>query len=149
MRFGLFYQLRFPEPWSSEKEQKCLWEAIEQITYAEEMGFEGLWLTEHHFAPAWSTASAPEVVLTAISQRTSKMRLGFAVVLSPIHHPLHIAAKAATLDLLSNGRVDLGVGRASTPHQLTPFGVNLEDTRGMTDEAPRDFSRHLWSAMSL
>ena len=149
MRFGLFYQLRFPEPWSSEKEQRCLWEAIEQITYAEEMGFEGLWLTEHHFVPAWSAASAPEVMLTAISQRTSRMRLGFAVVLSPIHHPLHIAVKAATLDLLSNGRVDLGMGRASTPYQLTPFGVNLADTRGMTDEAltmiPRMWTEEVFS----
>ena len=135
MRFGLFYTLRFPEPWSREGEYKCLWEIIEQITYAEEMGFEGLWLTEHHFIPAWSMCAAPEVILSAVSQRTSKIRLGIAVVMSPLHHPLHTAVKAATLDLRSNGRVDLGLGRSSGPYQLRPFGVRLEDTREMTNEA--------------
>lgn len=134
MKFGMFYNLRFPGPWSSEREFEFLWQVLEQITYAEEMGIEGLWLTEHHFEKGL-VASAPETVLSAISQRTSKMRLGFAVVLSPIHHPLHVAAKVATLDLLSNGRVDLGIGRASSPHQLAPFGVALEDTRGMMNEA--------------
>ena len=148
MKFGLFYNLRFPEPWSSEREYEFLWQVLEQITYAEEMGFEGLWLTEHHFERGL-VASAPEVILSAISQRTSKMRLGFAVVLSPIHHPLHVAAKVATLDLLSNGRVDLGIGRASSPHQLAPFGVELEDTRGMMNEAlgmiPRMWTEEVFS----
>jgi len=110
MRFGLFHLLRFPEPWSAEKEHKCRWECLEQYTYAEEMGFSTLWLTEHHFIPAWSMAGAPEVLLSAISQRTSKIRLGIAVVMSPIHHPLHTVVKIATLDLLSHGRVDLGLG---------------------------------------
>ena len=148
MKFGLFYNLRFPEPYSSEREYEFLWQVLEQVSYAEEMGFEGLWLTEHHFERGL-VASAPEVILSAISQRTSKMRLGFAVVLSPIHHPLHVAAKVATLDLLSNGRVDLGIGRASTPHQLAPFGVELEDTRGMMFEAlsmiPRMWTEDVFS----
>ena len=149
MRFGLFYTLRFPEPWSQEGEYKCLWETVEQVTYAEEMGFEGLWLTEHHFIPSWSMCAAPEVILGAISQRTSKMRLGIAVVMSPIHHPLHTAVKIATLDLLSNGRADLGVGRSTTPLQLSPFGVKLEDTRDMVDETlsiiPRMWTEEVFS----
>ena len=149
MKFGLFYSLHFPEPWSPEGEYKCLWDAMDEITYAEELGFESLWLAEHHFAPAWSTASAPDVVLGAISQRTSKMRLGFAVVLSPIHHPLHIAASVATLDILSNGRVDLGIGRSSAPRQLIPFGVDLRDVKGMTEEAlsiiPRMWTEEVFS----
>jgi alkanesulfonate monooxygenase SsuD/methylene tetrahydromethanopterin reductase-like flavin-dependent oxidoreductase (luciferase family) len=149
MRFGLFHLLRFPEPWSAEKEHQCLWECLEQYTYAEEMGFSTLWLTEHHFIPAWSMASAPEVLLSAISQRTSTMRLGIAVVMSPIHHPLHTAVKIATLDLLSHGRVDLGLGRSTTPLQLAPFGVPMEDTRGMMDEAlsilPRIWTEEVFS----
>ena len=148
MKFGMFYNLRFPAPWSSEREYEFLWQVIEQITYAKEMGIEGLWLTEHHFEKGL-IASAPEVILSAVSQRTTKMRLGFAVVLSPIHHPLHVAAKVATLDLLSNGRVDLGIGRASSPHQLAPFGVELEDTRGMMNEAismlPRMWTEDVFS----
>lgn len=92
------------------------------------MGFERLWLTEHHFIPSWSMCASPEVILAAISQRTSQIRLGIAVVMSPIHHPLNTAVKTATLDLLSDGRIDLGVGRSTTPLQLKPFGVKLEDT---------------------
>jgi alkanesulfonate monooxygenase SsuD/methylene tetrahydromethanopterin reductase-like flavin-dependent oxidoreductase (luciferase family) len=149
MRFGLFHLLRFPEPWSAEKEQKCLWESIEQFTYAEEMGFSTLWLTEHHFIPAWSMASAPDVLLSAISQRTSRMRLGIAVVMSPIHHPLNTAVRMATLDLLSHGRVDLGLGRSTTPLQLDPFGVKMQDTRGMMEEAlaiiPRVWTEEVFS----
>src|SRR4029453_19501141 len=122
-------------PRSGEEEEKCLLECIEQYTYAEEIGFSTLWLTEHHFIPAWSMASAPEVLLSAISQRTSTMRLGIAVVMSPIHHPLHTAVKIATLDLMMHSRRDVGLGRSTTPLQLAPFGVNMEDTRGMMDEA--------------
>ena len=135
MRFGLFHLLRCPEPWSAEQEHTCLWEGIQQSTYAEERGFSTLWLTEHHCIPAWSMASAPEVLRSAISQRPSTIRLGMAVVMSPMHHPLHPAVKIATLDLLSNGRMDLGLGRATTPLQLAPFGVTMEDTRGRMDEA--------------
>ena len=149
MRFGLFYTLRFPEPWSREGEYKCLWEILEQVTYAEEMGFDRLWLTEHHFIPAWSMCAAPEVILGAVSQRTSKIRLGIAVVMSPLHHPVDTAVKAATLDLLSNGRVDLGLGRSGGPYQLEPFGVKLEDTREMTNEAlsiiPRMWTEEVFS----
>src|SRR2546428_3619711 len=149
MRFGLFHLLRFPEPWSAEKEHQCLWECLEQYSYAEAMGFSTLWLTEHHFIPAWSMAGAPEVLLSAISQRTSTIRLGIAVVMSPIHHPLHTAVKIATLDLLSNGRVDLGLGRSTTPLQLAPFGVKMEDTRGMMEEAlsiiPRIWTEEVFS----
>jgi len=149
LRFGLFYTLRFPEPWSQEGEYKCLKETVEQVTYAEEMGFERLWLTEHHFIPSWSMCASPEVILGAISQRTSQIRLGIAVVMSPIHHPLNTAVKTATLDLLSDGRVDLGIGRSTTPLQLTPFGVKLEDTRDMVDEAlsiiPRMWTEEVFS----
>ncbi len=149
MRFGLFYTLRFPEPWPQEEEYKCLKETVEQVTYAEEMGFERLWLTEHHFIPSWSMCASPEVILGAISQRTSQIRLGIAVVMSPIHHPLNTAVKTATLDLLSDGRVDLGIGRSTTPLQLTPFGVKLEDTRDMVDEAlsiiPRMWTEEVFS----
>ena len=87
MRFGLFYTLRFPEPWSQEGEYKCLWDTVEQVTYAEEMGFEGLWLTEHHFIPSWSMCAAPEVILSAISQRTSKIRLGIAAPSTGVASP--------------------------------------------------------------
>ena len=101
------------------------------MVLAEEMGFEHVWFVEHHFLTEWAHSSAPEVMLAVLSQHTTKMRLGFGVVLLPVHHPLHVAAKTATLDIMSDGRVDVGVGRAGNPYQLEPFGVKLEDTRGI------------------
>src|SRR5216683_2923836 len=84
--------------------------------------------------PVWSHNSAPDLTLAAVSQRTSTIRLGVGVVLAPIHHPLHIAQRMATLDILSHGRVDVGLGRTGYPYQLTPYGTDLRDTRGMWQE---------------
>ena len=137
MKFGLFYQIQVPKPWSEDSEAKRIWEALDQITYAEEMGFDSVWFSEHHFRPVWSHNSAPDLTLAAVSQRTSKIRLGIGVVLAPIHHPLHTAARMATLDILSHGRVDVGIGRTGYPYQLTPYGTGLEDTRGMWEEFAR------------
>jgi len=134
MKFGLFYQIQVPKPWTTDSESRRLDEALEQITYAEAMGFDSVWFSEHHFRPEWSHNSAPDLTLAAVSQRTSRLRLGVGVVLAPIHHPLHVAARMATLDLLSHGRVDVGIGRTGYPYQLTPYGTNLEDTRGMWNE---------------
>ena len=97
MRFGMFYELQMPKPWSATAEYDTLWDAVRQVTYAEEMGFEQVWLVEHHFLPEFAHSSAPEVTLAVMAQNTSKMRLGFGVVLAPVHHPLHVAARAATL----------------------------------------------------
>jgi alkanesulfonate monooxygenase SsuD/methylene tetrahydromethanopterin reductase-like flavin-dependent oxidoreductase (luciferase family) len=134
MRIGLFYQIQVPKPWTSSSESERIYEALEQITYAEQQGFSSVWFSEHHFRPVWSHNSAPDLTLAAVSQRTSSIRLGIGVVLAPIHHPLHVAARMATLDILSHGRVDVGLGRTGYPYQLTPFGSDLGDTRGMWQE---------------
>src|SRR5437899_8272441 len=93
-----------------------------------------VWFSEHHFRPVWLHNSASHLTLAAVSRRTSTMRLGVGVVLAPIHHPLHIAQRMATLDILSHGRVDVGLGRTGYPYQLTPYGTDLRDTRGMWQE---------------
>ncbi len=134
MKVGLFYQIQVPKPWTPSSESQRIYEALEQIPYAEEMGFSSVWFSEHHFRPVWSHNSAPDLTLAAISQRTSRIRLGVGVVLAPIHHPLHVAARMATLDILSRGRVDVGLGRTGYPYQLTPYGSDLRDTRGMWQE---------------
>ena len=121
--------MQVPRPAPTGAEQQRLREITEQVVLAEEMGFEHVWFVEHHFLTEWAHSSAPEVMLAVLSQHTTKMRLGFGVVLLPVHHPLHVAAKTATLDIMSDGRV--GVGRAGNPYQLEPFGVKLEDTRGI------------------
>src|SRR2546426_11592096 len=99
------------------------------------MGFERVWFVEHHFLTEWAHCSASEVMLAAVSQHTTTMRLGFGVILLPVHHPLHVASKTATLDVLSGGRVDVGVGRSGNPYQIAPFGIQLEDTRGIWEES--------------
>ena len=137
MKFEMFYEVQVPRPAPREAEHQRLREIIEQVVLAEEMGFEHVWFVEHHFLIEWAHSSAPEVMLAVLSQHTSTMRLGFGVVLLPVHHPLRVAAMTATLDIMSGGRVDVGVGRAGNPYQLTPFGVGLEDTRGIWEESLR------------
>ena len=77
---------------------------LDQVAYAEEMGLTSVWMADHQFRTEWSHSSAPDVTLGALSQRTIRMRLGIAVVVPPVQHPLHIAARTATLDILSKGR---------------------------------------------
>ena len=149
MKFGMFYLLQSDEPRTPEDERQRFRELMEEVTYAEDMGFEYVWLAEHHFVPDWSYSSTPEVTLTAIGQRTSKMRLGFAVALLPIHHPLRLAAQVATMDILSDGRVDFGAGRSKNLWQLAPFGVGLEEARGRMIESlsiiPRMWTEEVFS----
>lgn len=131
MRFGMFFELQMPKPWSATAESDTFWQAIEQVTFAEEMGFEQVWLVEHHFLSEFAHSSAPEITLAIMAERTSTMRLGFGVVLTPVHHPLHVAARVATLDIFSHGRVDVGVGRTKGPYQLNPFGTDVSQAHSM------------------
>ena len=134
MQIGLFYQIQVPKPWNAESETKRYWEMLEEVSYAEEMGMESVWFVEHHFRSEWSHSSAPDLTLAAISQRTEKMRLGIAVTLAPLHHPLHVASRMATLDILSKGRVNVGLGRSGYPYQMQPYGTDLKDVSGMLEE---------------
>src|SRR5690348_18318968 len=79
MRIGLFYQIQVPKPWTAESEATRIYEALEQIPYAEAQGFDSVWFSEHHFRPVWSHNSAPDLTLAAVSQRTSRIRLGIGV----------------------------------------------------------------------
>ena len=135
MKIGMFYQLQVPKPWTASSDSDHYWEMMDQIILAEELGFESVWMADHQFRTEWSHSSAPDVTLAAISQRTSRIRLGVAVAVPPVQHPLHIAARMATLDIMSRGRVDLGVGRSGYPYQMSAFGVDLENATGMVDEA--------------
>ena len=103
MQLGLFYQMQVPKPWTAESESDRYWQMMEQVSYAEELGFARVWMTEHQFRSEWSHSSAPDVTLGALSQRTTRIRLGIAVTVPPVQHPLHFAARIATLDILSKG----------------------------------------------
>jgi alkanesulfonate monooxygenase SsuD/methylene tetrahydromethanopterin reductase-like flavin-dependent oxidoreductase (luciferase family) len=135
MQIGMFYQIQVPKPWTPTSDFDRYWEMMDEVVLAEELGFQSVWLADHQFRTEWSHSSAPDVTLGAISQRTSQIRLGIAVAVPPVEHPLHIAARTATLDILSNGRVDLGVGRSGYPYQMAAFGTDLANATGMVDEA--------------
>ena len=149
MKFGLLYELQMPRPWTDDSEYNCFWEAMEQVVLAEEMGFEYVWFVEHHFLTEFAHSCAPEVYLGALSQRTSKIRLGHGVVLLPVNHPIHVAERIATLDILSNGRVEFGTGRSSSGYQLTPFGSDVAQARPAWEEElsmiPRMWSEEVFS----
>ena len=135
MRFGLFYEHQLPRPWSDDDEHLLLKNALEQIELADQIGFDNVWLVEHHFLEEYSHSSAPEVFLGAVSQRTSRIRLGHGIVQLPpgFNHPARVAERIATLDLVSDGRVEFGTGEGSSQMELGGFGV------------PRDRKRDQWA----
>ena len=136
MRFGIFYEHQLPRPWGPDSEHQLLTDALEQIELADASGLDYVWEVEHHFLEEYSHSSAPEVFLAAASQRTRRIRLGHGIVQapSPVNHPARIAERVATLDLVSDGRVDFGTGEASSAAELGGFGVPREAKRAMWAE---------------
>jgi natural product biosynthesis luciferase-like monooxygenase protein len=102
---------------------------VEQVAFGEQLGFESVWLAEHHFHSFAGIFSSPPVLGAAIAQRTIKMRIGTAVLLLPYHNPLRIAEDYATLDCLSNGRVNFGVGHGFIKWEALTFGIPLDELR--------------------
>src|SRR3954470_1109275 len=137
MRFGIFYEHQMPRPWEDGAHEKLLRDALEQVELADRVGFDYVWEVEHHFLEEYSHSSAPEVFLAAASQRTERIRLGHGIVQLPpaFNHPARIAERAATLDLISGGRVELGTGEASSQAELGGFGVPREEKREQWEEA--------------
>src|SRR5437764_7889472 len=137
MRFGIFYEHQLPRPWSEQSEAKLYRDALEQIELADRLGFDYVWEVEHHFLEEYSHSSAPEVCLAAASQRTKRIRLGHGIVQLPLafNHPARVVERAATLDLISGGRVDLGTGEASSQAELGGFGVIRDQKREQWEEA--------------
>jgi alkanesulfonate monooxygenase SsuD/methylene tetrahydromethanopterin reductase-like flavin-dependent oxidoreductase (luciferase family) len=139
VRFGLFYELQVPRPWAGDDERRVFAEALEQIELADRLGFDCAWLVEHHFLEEYSHSSAPELFLAALSQRTKRIRLGHGIVhaVPAINHPARVAERIATLDVLSNGRVEFGTGEGSSAAELDAFGIDPADKRAMWDEGVR------------
>src|SRR5499426_913031 len=132
MRFGLFFQA--PEaPGQTHAERYA--EVFDLIALGEELGFDVAWLAELHFGGAFSLLSSPLMMVPVIAQRTRRIRIGTAVTLLPLHHPLSCAEQAATADVLSGGRLDFGVGRGSIPSQFHGFRVPVAENRARFDEA--------------
>ncbi|HEX8054888.1 MAG TPA: LLM class flavin-dependent oxidoreductase [Thermoleophilaceae bacterium] len=137
MRFGLFYEHQEPRPWEEGSTERLLNDALDQVELADRVGFDYVWEVEHHFLEEYSHSSAPEVFLAAASQRTERIRLGHGIVQLPpaFNHPVRVVERAATLDLISGGRVDLGTGEASSQVELGGFGVDRNAKRAQWEES--------------
>lgn len=137
MQFGLFYEHQHPRPWTEGSELRLYQDALDQIELADRIGFDILWEAEHHFLEEYAHSSAPEVFLAACSQRTKRMRLGHGITLMPPNysHPARVAERIATLDLVSNGRVEWGTGESASMIELEGFGVDPALKSAMWREA--------------
>jgi alkanesulfonate monooxygenase SsuD/methylene tetrahydromethanopterin reductase-like flavin-dependent oxidoreductase (luciferase family)/putative sterol carrier protein len=137
MRFSLFYDLQHPRPWEPGSEQRLLDEALAQVELADGLGFDAVWAPEHHFLEEYAHGAAPGVFLAAASQRTKDIRLGLGPLPLPpgYQHPARVAETAATLDLVSGGRVELGTAETSAGGELAGFGVDRATKRAQWREA--------------
>ena len=145
MKFGLFYQL----PCADTQTQPARYrETIEQVVHADKLGFNCAWLAELHFYKHFSIMSSPLIVATAIAQQTERIRLGIAVNLLPLWHPVRSAEEGATVDLLSNGRLEFGVGRGAIPLHFAGFDRSRDDSRGRFEES-LDIIKQAWTHESF
>jgi alkanesulfonate monooxygenase SsuD/methylene tetrahydromethanopterin reductase-like flavin-dependent oxidoreductase (luciferase family) len=132
MKVGLHYQLPC---YGSQSPVQRYRDTLEQSVHAEALGFESVWPVEQHFNADLSITPAPLLLLAALAERTRTLRLGIAIVLLPLSHPIRVAEEIATLDVLSNGRVEFGIGRGSIPTHFAGFGVPQGESRDRFDEA--------------
>ena len=148
MKFGIFYEHQLPRPWTEASEFELLQNSLEQVALADRLGYDYVWAVEHHFLEEYSHCSAPEVFLAAASQRTRRIRLGHGVIQLTTNQPQRVAERVATLDLISGGRVELGMGEAAGPAELHPFGIRVRDKRERWEEAVKAivpmFTRDAW-----
>ena len=135
MKFGIFYELQLPRPWGPDSEWRLYQDALSQLELADALGYDYAWEVEHHFLEEYSHSSAPEVFLAAASQRTRRIRLGHGIFQLTTNHPAKVAEKVSALDLISNGRVELGMGESASITELTPFGVRFDEKRAIFEEA--------------
>lgn len=153
MQIGLFHTVQWPE--GSDHADRYD-QALTQMCHADALGFDSVWLTEHHFS-RHGLVSDSLMVLAHLAARTSHVRLGTAVSVLPLHHPVRFAEAVATVDQLSRGRLDLGIGRGYQPGEFRGFGVDIAEKHDRFDEAlealqllwssdkPVSFSGRFWS----
>jgi alkanesulfonate monooxygenase SsuD/methylene tetrahydromethanopterin reductase-like flavin-dependent oxidoreductase (luciferase family) len=141
MKFGLFQSVQLPEPGAQAKYYK---EALQQVLWAEQLGFDSVWLTEHHFS-RHGIVPASLTVLAYLAALTTSMRLGTAVAVLPFHNPIQLAEEAATVDVLSNGRLDLGVGRGYQWGEFHKFHIPMDEATRRFEEAMQVMTR-AWTA---
>lgn len=124
--FGLFHEFQRRR---GQSDAEAFAESFAQVDAAERWGLDVLWLAELHFVPERSVASAPLVLASAIATRTRRMKIGIAVQVLPLCHPLRLAEEVATLDHISQGRLIFGVGRSGFPRTYEAYGISYAESR--------------------
>jgi alkanesulfonate monooxygenase SsuD/methylene tetrahydromethanopterin reductase-like flavin-dependent oxidoreductase (luciferase family) len=130
VRFGTYFFLQATPGRSSTD---IIQHEMDQMVLSEALGFDAVWLTEHHYAD-YGLSAAPSVLAATLAARTERVTIGTAVYVVPFHHPLRLAEETATLDILSNGRLVVGVGRGNRPLEFVGHGVRLDDSRTRLEE---------------
>jgi alkanesulfonate monooxygenase SsuD/methylene tetrahydromethanopterin reductase-like flavin-dependent oxidoreductase (luciferase family) len=141
MEFGLFTEFSCAAGMSHTT---AFDEAMAEMTAAEALGYHAVWLAEIHFQRERSVLASPLVIAAAIAMRTQRVKIGLAVSVLPLAHPLHLAEDAATVDQLSRGRLDLGVGRSGLPEHYSGFGIPYAESRDRFFET-LEIMRRAWT----
>jgi natural product biosynthesis luciferase-like monooxygenase protein len=131
MKFGVFFLCEQP-PWQSQA--AAYHDALDQAAYADALGFDAVWIAEHHFSE-YGIVPDVAVLAAALAQRVKRMRIGTGVSILPFLHPIRAAESFAMVDQLSGGRLDFGVGRGYQPSEFTGFGVAMDESRERFDES--------------
>ena len=146
LRFGLWYDFRNPPAWKRPYDQLYN-EILDQIVWGEDNGFDDIWLSEHHFIEdGYSPALMP--IAAAIAAKTKKIRIGTSVMLLPFHNPVRLAEDAATVDVISGGRFELGAGVGYKVEEFEGFAVSSTERGTRTNESLEILAR-LWEGETL
>src|ERR1039458_7154182 len=156
MKFGLFFINEKP-PWISD--EQVMKQALEQCRLADSMGYDALWLGEHHFAP-YGAMSDTMVFAGAVSQVTKRIPIGTAVIVPAFQHPVRVAEQVAMLDLLSDGRFWLGLGRGYQEREFKGFGIPQSESKarfresvtiieGLLNQETLSYDGEFWSLDNL
>lgn len=144
MKFGLLHLFESP---GGNTEKEMVDENLEMIQAADELGFDSIWLAEHHFSE-YGVMPSTAVMAAALARSTKNIRIGTGVVVLPLHNPIQVAEEFAMVDLLSNGRLDFGVGRGYQPSEFQGFGIDMDDSRDRFDESLEVILK-LWTEESV
>jgi limonene 1,2-monooxygenase len=131
LRLGMFMA---PFHYSPQHPSRALQRDLELVEFLDQIGYDEVWVGEHH-SGGWETIGSNEMFLAAAAQRTHRIKLATGVVSLPYHHPFMVAERAVFLDYLSKGRAILGIGPGSLPLDAAMLGIQMSDTRSMTEEA--------------
>jgi len=140
MKFGLFFVLQRPD----HMPERYIYETeIPQMIAAEDLGYESIWIAEHHFS-SYGVCSAPQVLAASVAGQTKRLRIGMGIILLPLHDPVQIAEELSVLDVLSGGRLDVGIGRASTLIEYSGYDIPYAESRARVDEG-LEILRGVWT----